>query len=494
MNQANMHESGTLGLRRVPIEPKAFIIGFIAVAIFFGGLHVIKIFAEEDYLVTRTFYSFSSYLGPTAKKLFLGLYSIIPGNQAEMPEFQSKLSKSLDWSSKAAVLIWILLNWAIFSGAICRIVAYRISKDDTISVKSAFKFAWRRKKALLLTPFFFIAIVALLWGINYAFGAFARISFFGVGPIVFCVLMFFVILFTFASIAVLIALLFGFHLIPATIGSEGCDGIEAFIDVCHCVYARPWSYIIYHTLLVISLVFLVAVGGIFVDTAFKSSLVSMDPNFEEHKIVEYRFDRKWRTVTVLTKKKKQIVEKEYCLNKEELKKRQGEGEFQNKAEIYSAGMKDVWSYIKGVRALRRNLLSDDKDNKSHPLKWDELWKLSKFWACIGGVLGFFYGLMQFTVLGYVFAHLCAASTLIYLMLRKEVYSADFEEIWEEEAEEIYTARRKEKKKLKKVKAEAKKEEPKKDQKAEAKKDEKKDEKAEAKKDEKKEEPKKDQKG
>lgn len=422
MNEASKHWLGAFGGLRVPFDPKIIFLGFLAVIIFVGGVTVINLFAEQEYLVSRTLYTVASYLGTNAVKAFNVVYALIPGNRAAENILQQPPSLRVI----VYVLVWAIFVWSIFAGMISRITAYRIAKDDALSIGNALKFTWRHKFSLFLTPFCIALLIGVFYMCNWLAGYMVQL-FPGIGPVLFVFPVFILVLIsTLFIILLLIVLMFGLHLIASAIGVEGCDGTEAFINVFDYIYSRPWSYILYHASLAVSVLFLLWLGGLGIDLSFHSSSVSSD-----QKITAYHFSKQWETVEV--SRIGHLSERYYLKRDAEQEGSEAEG-----LKYYQTGMKDVWAYIRQVHVY--SWVYDDAKNettdKLHTMQFNDLWRLDKLWACIGGALAFIYFMLQLGVWGYVFAYICAASTTIYFLLRKEVGSTDFDEIWEDEVQEV----------------------------------------------------------
>jgi hypothetical protein len=443
MNEASKHWLGAFGGLRVPFDPKTIFLGFLAVIVFVCGVAVINIFADQDqgYLVSRTLYTVASYLGTNAVKAFNAVYALVPGNRAA----ENILQQPPHLRVLLAVLVWAIFVWAVFAGIISRITAYRIAKDEALSVGNALKFTWRHKFSLFLTPFCIASLIGVFYLCNWLAGYMITL-FPGIGPVLFVFPVFILVLIsTLFIILLLIVLLLGLHLIASAIGVEGCDGTEAFINVFDYIYSRPWSYILYHASMVVSVLFLIWLGGLAIDIAFHSSSVSSD-----EKITAYQFSKQYEAVEV--SRIGHVSEKYYL--------KQSEGQDSSDQEgipYYQAGMKDVWAYIRQVhvyawvyKADKNEIVADDL----HTMRFQELWRLDKLWACIGGALAFIYLVLQMGVWGYAFAYVCAASTTIYFLLRKEVGSTEFDEIWEDEIQELAAPAAAAKKEAEKNKGEA----------------------------------------
>ena len=300
MNDSSKNWPGVFGGLRVPFDFKVIFLGFISIVIFSAGLWVIDFFADEEYLVSRSLNHLFSSLGETSNKGFQIVYSIFPGHKAPA----DLLQKTPDCKAMIALSIWSLIIFTIFGGAIARLSAYRVAKDESISIKKALKFAFKHKITLLFTPFLIALTIGFFYGCNWVAGFLAK-TIPTAGPIIFIPVFLLVLISTIFMILLVIGLLFGFHLIPCSIAAEGCDASESVISVFACIFSRPWSYIVYQSLLIFSLIFLTWIGGVFIDLSFQSSLVSFDKvnlqtasGEKQAQIVSYKFHPQWKTVDV----------------------------------------------------------------------------------------------------------------------------------------------------------------------------------------------------
>ena len=444
MNEGSKNWPGIFGGLRVPFNYKIIYLGFLAILIFIGGVQVINLFAEEEYLISRTFHHLFAYLGPTATKGFNAIYAIVPCQKA--PE--TLLTTAPEIRSMAALLVWLFIIFAFFGGAISRMAAIHLAKEDSIPVGKALGFAWKHKFSLFLTPFCLALVIAFFYGCNWLAGYLATIV--PGGPIIFILVFVLVLISTLFIILLVIGLVFGTHLIPPVIGTEGCDGMEAVISILNHIYTRPWSYITHHIMVAVSLILLVALGGTFIELAYQSSLVSdtkveivVNGEKKEAEIVSYKFHSLWNTVDVNYKfsdQKTPPQQIKYYLNRqmyEKAEKSYKAGRQTEKPLFYEGGMEDVWAFIQGspVESWTYDRKKNQTFETQHAMNLNDFWHLSKYWACIGGILAFVYYALQYLVLGYAFAYIFAAGTTIYFLMRKEVDGIDFEEIFELEPEE-----------------------------------------------------------
>ena len=391
MYEADKNWPGLFCGRRVPFDIKVIFLGFLAILIFVGGIQVIHIFTGEQYLVSRGLHTLFSSLGPTAAKGFNTIYQLTPGDKAPI----DLLQKAPHWKALLAFVFWSILICSLFGGAISRLVAIRIAKDDTISVFKAIKFAFKHKYSLFVTPFGIALIIAFFYGCNWLAGYLAKIIP-TAGPIIFIPVFLLVIISTIFIILLSILFFFGYHLIVSAIGSEGCDGLEGGINVFNYIYARPWSYLVYNALLVVSVVFLLWIGGVFIDLAFESSLISSDTvtiqtqggEPKAAQLVSYKFHPLWKTVDVSYKFLDPEIPPQqikYYLDQEMFEKAHKsykKGSQSREPQMYEAGMSDVWAYTRGK--LTQSWIFDPAKNQTvetqHPMTLTDFWHLDKFWA------------------------------------------------------------------------------------------------------------------
>ncbi|MEX2667761.1 hypothetical protein [Candidatus Uabimicrobium amorphum] len=449
MNEASRSWSGPFAGQRVPINLNAIIIGFLAVLMLIAGVYVIELFSDEENLIARSTYFFFSCLGDNGVNTFQGIYAILPGSKLAF----ERVVQTPSYEAMAILFSWFLFVWAFFGGAINRIIAYHIAKQESMSISAAFKFSWKHKLSLFFTPIMLALVIAFFCSCNYIAG-WLTFKFPLIGPILFVALFFLVILSSIFIVVLGIGLVFGFNLISSSICTEGCEGIEGVITSLQYIYSRPWSYMIYHGFVIVSCVFLLWIGGIFVHVTFNTSLVG-----NSEKISTYIFDENWKTVEVVKRKSVnntvQEVSKAYYLSKEaynktyntlatELQNQKDEEakallqEQLNGVQMYTASISDIWAYIQGVptESYLWEKTSNEVEPRVRKMRLINFWHLDKFWTCIGVFLMIFYYGTQYFVYGYLVAYIFASSTLIYFLMRKEIDATDFDEVWEDDIEDI----------------------------------------------------------
>ncbi|MEA2735051.1 MAG: hypothetical protein QOE14_1502 [Humisphaera sp.] len=139
-----------------------------------------------------------------------------------------------------------LTIWAIFGGAIARIAAVHVARDEKLSVRAALAFSLGKFLSFVSAPLIPLVIVLIVGLVPLIAGALASIP--GLGPI-FNILMgaLFVLILAagFVMTLVLLGTFGGFNLMYPTIAVEGSDSFDAISRSFSYVYARPWRMLLY---------------------------------------------------------------------------------------------------------------------------------------------------------------------------------------------------------------------------------------------------------
>ena len=142
-----------------------------------------------------------------------------------------------------------LVIWSIFGGAICRIAAVHVARDEKLSIRSALMFSGGKFLSFLFAPIIPLLIVVGIGLLVTAGAALANIPY--VGPI-FVGLVFILALGAgFLMALVLLGLIGGFNLMYPTVAVEGSDSFDAISRSFSYLYARPWRLGFYTILSII---------------------------------------------------------------------------------------------------------------------------------------------------------------------------------------------------------------------------------------------------
>lgn len=139
-----------------------------------------------------------------------------------------------------------LFVWSVFGGAIARIAAVHVARDEKISVRQALRFSISKFMSFFMAPLMPLILITAIALILAAVGWLSEVRYVG-GLVSVLVALLFVLL---IGIGVLIACavvgtVCGSGLMYPTIAVEGSDAFDAVSRSFSYVFARPWKIAIY---------------------------------------------------------------------------------------------------------------------------------------------------------------------------------------------------------------------------------------------------------
>jgi hypothetical protein len=144
--------------------------------------------------------------------------------------------------------ILFLLSWALFGGAISRIAAVHVARDEKISVRQAMNFAVGKLLSFASAPVIPLVIVIFIGLFVTLVALIGNIPF--LGPIVIGLMFLLALLAGFVMTLVLLGTAGGLNLMYPTIAVEGSDSFDAISRSFSYIYARPWRMLFYTTMAV----------------------------------------------------------------------------------------------------------------------------------------------------------------------------------------------------------------------------------------------------
>ena len=135
--------------------------------------------------------------------------------------------------------LWLLILWSIFGGAITRIAAVQVARDEAPPITQALKFSMGKLLSFLCAPLIPLGIVAALVAVVAVGGLLMYIPF--VGPIAVAVIFPLTLLVGVVISLVLVGTVGGITLMYPTISVEGSDAFDAIGRSFSYVYSRPWK-------------------------------------------------------------------------------------------------------------------------------------------------------------------------------------------------------------------------------------------------------------
>ncbi len=140
------------------------------------------------------------------------------------------------------VIAWTLATWAIFGGAITRIAAVEVARNEKTGIAEAMRYTLARWRSYLFASFAPLVGIAVFVVLLMIFGLFSLIPVFadfwdgllwGI-PLALGLVM-----------AIVLIGLVGWPMIHATLGAEGSDSFDALSRCYSYVLQKPWSYLWY---------------------------------------------------------------------------------------------------------------------------------------------------------------------------------------------------------------------------------------------------------
>ena len=140
-------------------------------------------------------------------------------------------------------LILFAATWAVFGGAIARIAAVHVARDEKLSIRAALRFSSGKFLSFLFAPIIPLLIIAVLGIVLMIASLLVNIPF--LGPILAGVFFFLALAIGFVMALVLVGTVGGFNLMYPTIAVEGSDSFDAISRSFSYLYARPWRLAFY---------------------------------------------------------------------------------------------------------------------------------------------------------------------------------------------------------------------------------------------------------
>ena len=139
---------------------------------------------------------------------------------------------------------WFLLIWSVFGGAVSRIAAVHVARDEKISVRQALRFSISKVLSFLFAPLIPLLIILVI-GVIVAAVGWLLMTIKVVGPIILGVVFFLALLAGFIMTLVALGTIGGFNLMFPTVAVEGSDSFDAISRSFSYVFARPWRMLWY---------------------------------------------------------------------------------------------------------------------------------------------------------------------------------------------------------------------------------------------------------
>jgi len=159
------------------------------------------------------------------------LYSLADPNHVWLPVWKL-----------VVVGVWLLALWTIVAGAIARVYAVRIARDESIGASDALAFSVSNLAASVKAPLFAAAAAALALGVAALAGAGSAVP--GVGPFLEIVLHPLALLAGLFVVVVAVGGMFGLPVMQAALATERNGALDAISRTFSYVFTRPVAYVV----------------------------------------------------------------------------------------------------------------------------------------------------------------------------------------------------------------------------------------------------------
>jgi hypothetical protein len=167
-------------------------------------------------------------------------------------------------------LVWWFVILAVFGGAICRVVASRIARDEGVGVKEALAFSIKNLPSYVIAPIAVGLAILFFWACILLAGLVVSIPF--IGPILS------VILYPLTILAGLIIVLIGFGgvlgllLMVSAVSTERNGALDAVSRAFSYIYSRPLQFFFSYFLIFLFAYIIFLVGNVFIGVTSSSFL------------------------------------------------------------------------------------------------------------------------------------------------------------------------------------------------------------------------------
>jgi hypothetical protein len=181
------------------------------------------------------------------------------------------MDSGIHWYLGFLYVLWFFIVWSIFAGAINRVYALRIARDETVELKRALGYGFAKSSTHFFSILFIAVAIGFFYGCNVLAGAIGWIPV--VGEIIMFLLYFLALISALLITLLVVGAFFGWNLISSSIAVDGVDTFDGISRAYSYVFGRPWQVILYHGLPMVFLFIFFIFAGLFI----RVSLVSVAP-------------------------------------------------------------------------------------------------------------------------------------------------------------------------------------------------------------------------
>jgi len=184
------------------------------------------------------------------------------------PEFE-RPPLSPPWWVYLIYGLWFVVVWGLFAGAVNRIYAYRIGRDESITIREAMSFGFKTWGTHIFSAILLAAFVAVIFfGCALLTAVFGKIPYLNYpGQILLIPGFILILMAAFVIGFIVVILLFSFDLISSAIAVERTDPFDAISRAYAYVTERPWHTLLYTGLALLFILFFLYFGELAIGAA-----------------------------------------------------------------------------------------------------------------------------------------------------------------------------------------------------------------------------------
>ena len=225
------------------LDPGKLLLGGLALLILETGLNVIVRlpFAGQDSQFSACL-SFDLGSSNVAQILETGFSLLQAPLQSIIVSGLEIFRSGSSWPELATAwtrLLWALIVWSLFGGAIARMAAVQFATGERIGVRGGLKFAIQQLQNYMTAPFLPLAGIGCLLAFNVVLGAIAGLLG-SVGETILGVLWGLVLFCGFLMALLVISVSVGWPLMIAAVSTEDSDGFDGLGRANGFLLDRPW--------------------------------------------------------------------------------------------------------------------------------------------------------------------------------------------------------------------------------------------------------------
>ena len=251
---------------RIAIRPSKLLLALAALLLMYAGGRLLDVmwpqkFIDQGYMVRQDVQTIFTTVSPP--------FAAFAHSQINNFEFLTANVLSGDWSFPGGapgatarfvlqtpleywlgnkvffsiLFAWFLVVWALFGGAIARIAAIHVARDEVISPIRAMKFSAKAFPSFVASPLIPFIMVLVLGVIVSILGLLLYIPY--VGPVAAGLILIVPLVLGILMMLLTVGCIAGSGLMYPTIATEGSDAFDAVSRALSHVFAAPWRLLFY---------------------------------------------------------------------------------------------------------------------------------------------------------------------------------------------------------------------------------------------------------